>query len=143
MSFRVTRKNALVAVGSAAAGAVLFWYLGGICYGYESYTARGHGGLLDFEASRRGYSVGPKRVYLRKGQTFAVAYDATIRAGTLRVRLFKPFDRDAQTGPTHYVTASGPGEYAVAVPESGFYTLLIADTGGEHDLEYTAKWSAR
>jgi hypothetical protein len=143
MPSRVTRKHVLLGVWGMTAGVVLFWFLGGICYGHESGGASGRGGLLDFEGSRYKTTFGPKQFYLRKGQTFVVEYRATVRAGELRIHLFKPFGTIGLTGPSRHLSSTGAGEYTVTVPESGFYKLVIDHMGGKHDYEYTAKWYAR
>ncbi len=139
-----TKQIAATVFGAIAAGFLLFWFFGGICWRYESYEVQQES---VFSGSRYGVSLGPKQFYLRKGQTLALSYSAKIKHGSVDFFFAKPFKSALNTkgGKMDRVTASGSGEFRYPIPESGFYrisTWTMLDRG-KTDLSYTAHWTAR
>jgi len=117
----------------------LFLYLmltGLLNRGSESKTIR----FSNASKITSGYTLGSKRVFLRKGQTFTADYEVQIETGGLYIRLRKlwaPFNTPA-TGQLR-VKQSGSGQLRIPVPETGMYHLWIdgsPDRDG-YDLSYT------
>ena len=129
----------------AGAAAVLFLFLlfsGLLSRGYESKTIRFSG----ISRSSQGSGFGSKRVFLRKGQTFTVRYEAEIERGGLHVRV-RPYWASPRAPATREVRLrqSGSGELRVPVPDTGVYEVWIRglpDRDG-YDVSYTVSWKTQ
>jgi hypothetical protein len=118
--------------------------------GYASLTSTwtSHGPLVPSPESRYGTSFGIDRFLFFRGQEAFVEYDADIRAGSLYLYVFSPWDRKLGGGQASYVTASGSGEWTVPIHKTGFYVVVIhpttvrSDDSG-WDISYSVRWGAR
>src|SRR5262245_14996731 len=119
----------------------LAYLYGLITFGVAAYAFKGSSKIVD---SRRGWSLGPKTVYLRQGEVFTVDYEADIKCGVL----FFNVDRDwngATNGDVgaHVVRESGTGQFKTTIAADGWYRLSIfGRSEGGCDLDYFATWSA-
>lgn len=118
-------------------------YQGVLAAGMASYEIQS---APPFGRSSHGWTFGTKTVYLRKGQTFTVAYDVQIKRGGLTLHLL---NRDAEflkgTVAHQTVWNNGTGEWNVPIQTSGWHVLILDATpdGGGYDLEYSASWRTR
>jgi hypothetical protein len=122
---------------------LVFCYLDGqLTCGAAVYQFTGPTNLVD---SRYGWTLGPKTVNLRRGQTFIVNYEADIKRGSLHFRVDRGWYgvSNGSIG-AHAVHASGSEQFKAAIPSDGWYRLTISGRAdGGCDLDYFAKWSAQ
>jgi hypothetical protein len=122
--------------------AVTLAYVQGlITFGAASYAFKGND---KYVGSRRGWSIGPKTVYLRQGEVLTVNYEADVKRGVLYFNVDHGWD-GATNGDvdTHSLRESGAGQFKTTIPSDGWYRLSIfgrAESGC--DLDYFATWSA-
>lgn len=118
--------------------------------GHASLTRRSTalGGLAIAGEERAGWEGGPDDFWFFRGQEVVIAYEAEIRAGSLRFHVYRPFDGTLGDGPSHHVTESGKGEWTMPVERTGYYHVAIEPSvargaGRGWDLSYSVKWGAR
>lgn len=92
-----------------------------------------------------GTSLGLTYFPFFKGQEIVVSYDVEIAEGCLWFYVFRPFVPGTGDGVSHWVGASGAGEWTMRVPDSGIYAIAIKPMprGRGYDLAYSASWGAR
>lgn len=149
--FRLSpRASPLAAAGIVAA--IIAWF-GGFLTGISpwlgvAWLARSTIGPTPIGETSAGTSLGVSTFLFFAGQDIVIDYDVDIRGGSLWFHVHQPFDSVLGDGVSHYVTASGRGEWTWRVPEAGIYAVsiepsLIRGPGRGYDLAYTAWWGAR
>jgi hypothetical protein len=141
------RSTILFAVGICAT--IVLGYASGVLQtlGYESQSVSFH----RLRSSESGYSVGPKTVYLRRGSSFFVDYDAHVSTGALHVALYKVWaPGEEKMRLSHHVKETGGGQLVVPISESGWYRAIFGGSvlgnspaGSGYDLSYTVRWGVR
>jgi hypothetical protein len=135
----VVPKKTIAAVAAIGLLASLV-YSGMLSRGYESKTVRFANGARITQGS----SFGPKRFFLRTGQTFVADYEVQVESGSLHIRLgkfFAPLDAPAK-GQVR-LERSGSGEFHMPIEETGVYQLWIQpwpDGPRGYDMVYTVSW---
>jgi hypothetical protein len=94
-------------------------------------------------SSHYGWALGPKTVYLRRGQTFTVNYEADIKRGNLHFYLDRGwYGFSGGAAGAHTLHAGGKGQYKAVINSDGWYRLTISTGGEAADLDYFATWYA-
>ena len=117
-------------------------------FAWLSRSSFGVGPIGIIGENRSGTSLGASNFFFFKGQEIVIDYDAEISAGSLWFYVYKPFDGELGDGASHYVTASGSGEWTVPINETGIYHITVEPSavrgkGRGWDLSYSAWWGAR
>jgi hypothetical protein len=117
-------------------------------YAWLTRSSIGLGPVTVGGESRYGTSFGLKTFLLFAGQEAVVEYDADIRAGSLWLYVYEPYDGRLGDGVSRYVTSSGSGTWTVPIRKTAFYTIVVEPSptkgaGRGWDLSYTARWGAR
>lgn len=142
----------VLVVGVAAALLWVVAYASGAYpwLGYAAMTRRSTalGGIAIAGEERMGWESGLDDFLFFRGQEVVVEYDADIRAGSLWLHVFQPYDGNLGDGVGYYVTSSGKGRWTMPVERTGYYHVTIEPSvvrgGGKGwDLSYTVKWGAR
>ena len=108
----------------------------------------GAGPLTIIGEDRIGTSFGVETFLFFKGQEIVVDYDADIRAGSLWIYVYKPYDGNLGDGTATYVSESGAGRWTLPIADTGIYHVTIGPSpargaGRGWDLSYRAWWGAR
>ena len=139
---RVPIKRLWVLSIFAAFAVIAYCYIDGqLTCGAAAYQLTGRTNLVE---KGPGWTLGPKTVYLRRGQTFVVNYEADIKRGSLHFRLDRGwYGGNNGSAGAHAVHASGSGQFKAAILSDGWYRLTISGRAdGGCDLDYFATWSA-
>jgi hypothetical protein len=136
---------ALAWVGGYASGA--FPWLG---YAWLSRSSvGGPGGPISIIGeTKAGSEFGVSTFLFLRGQTITVSYDAYIRAGSLFLYVYQPYDDEFGDGVSTYVTTSGRGEWKVPVTRTAIYHITVEPSpakgaGRGWDMSYRAWWGAK
>lgn len=135
---------ALVGWLSAYASGVWPWF------GYVSLekSTFGAGGITIIGEDSQGIDFGLETFPVFAGQEIVIEYEAEIRAGSLWLYVYQPFDGQLGDGNSLYVTKSGKGQWTVPVEKTTIVHVSIDGSptrgaGRGYDLAYTVKWGAR
>jgi hypothetical protein len=143
---------AAAAFGVFALGAWAVAYASGafpwLGYAWMTRSSDSLGPIKVVGETRSGTKLGAGTFLFFSGQEVVVDYDAEIRAGSLWLYVYEPFDGVLGDGVWEYVTASGHGVWRVPIKKTGIYTVVVEPSpvkgaGTGWDLSYRAWWGAR
>ena len=145
-----------VGIGAVFVAFLTFWIVGYATGAFPwlgyAWLARssigGPGPISIIGETRMGSDFGVSTFLFFKGQKVVIAYDADIRAGSLFLYVYQPFDGTLGDGVSRYVTTSGAGEWSVPITRTAIYHITVEASpvkgaGRGWDMSYTAWWGAR
>lgn len=144
----ILRRAPLTLAGLAVVLVLLVgtWKAGLLNGGHERKTVSYHGTFYSFSTTKRGYSLGTKKVYARAGQSLIIDYNFESGSGNLLVfvkRLHAGWVTNIGEDPLWLQSLKAPGHFTAhtAVPETGWYEVFIVPSAKrEHQMTYDVRW---